>query len=348
MATFTRFGTRRTVRILLVGCGAMGQGWVERIIAKPGLSLIGLADIDPKAAEATVRRFQLDGMPVYPSLEDALAADRPDVVVDITIPSAHYQVTRTALKAGCHVLGEKPLAESLPHARAMCREARERGLLYMVTQNRRYIPAMVALREAMKARRIGRLSSLDADFYIGAHFGGFRDLMDDPLILDMAIHSFDQARMISGCDPVSVYCHEYHPHGSWYRGAAAAVCIFELTGGVVFTYRGSWAAEGFNTSWECQWRAQGSIGTVIWDGRDAPRMQQVVGTTGFRRETRETVLPLSTLAHPGHHGVLDEFVQGLRAGRRPQSECHDNIKSLAMCLAAIRSARAKRRVTVSW
>ena len=61
MATFTRFGTRRTVRILLVGCGAMGQGWVERIIAKPGLSLIGLADIDPKAAEATVRRFQLDG-----------------------------------------------------------------------------------------------------------------------------------------------------------------------------------------------------------------------------------------------------------------------------------------------
>jgi len=348
MASFTRFGARRSMRILVVGCGAMAQGWVERIISKPGLELIGLVDIRPEAAARTAARFRRAGLPQYTSLAAALRAAAPDVVVDITVPAAHHPVTLAALRAGCHVLGEKPLADTMAHARAMCRTALSRRRLYMVTQNRRHLPGMVALRAALKEQAIGRLSSLDADFFIGAHFGGFRDLMANPLLLDMAIHSFDQARMISGCDPLTVYCHEYHPHGSWYRGGAAAVCIFEFTKGVLFTYRGSWAAEGFNTSWECSWRAHGAKGALLWDGRDAPRLSQLVGGSGFQRETRERVLAVPALAHPGHHGVLEEFVRCLRAGTSPQSECHDNIKSLAMCLAAVRSARSGRKVTVRW
>jgi predicted dehydrogenase len=348
MAGFTRFRADRAIRMLVVGCGAMAQGWVERIIGKPGLELIGLVDIRPEAAARTAARFHLDGLPQYASLSAALRADAPDVVVDITVPEAHYAVTLEALRADCHVLGEKPLADTMAHARAMCRAARSRRRLYMVTQNRRHLPGMVALHDALKGQAIGRLSSLDADFFIGAHFGGFRDLMADPLLIDMAIHTFDQARMISGCDPLTVYCHEYRPHGSWYRGAAAAVCIFEFSKGVLFTYRGSWAAEGFNTSWECSWRAHGATGALLWDGRDAPRLSRLVGTSGFQRETSESVLAAGALDHHGHHGVLDEFVRCLRAGISPQSECHDNIKSLAMCLAAVESARKGRKVKVRW
>ena len=71
--------------------------------------------------------------------------------------------------------------------------------------------------------------------------------MDSPLLLDMAIHQFDLARMMTGADPEHVYTVEYNPHGSWYRGDAAASCIFEMSNGVVFTFNGSWAAEGCAT-----------------------------------------------------------------------------------------------------
>lgn len=348
MAAFTRFTARRSIRLLVVGCGSMAQGWVERILNKPGLELIGLVDIRPAAAARTATFFKLEQLPRFTSLAAALRATRPDAVVDITVPAAHHPVTLAALRAGCHVLGEKPLADSLVHARAMCRAAARVRRLYMVTQNRRHLDGMVAMQDAIRRATIGRLSSLDADFFIGAHFGGFRDLMDNPLLLDMAIHSFDQARMISGCDPLTVYCHEYHPHGSWYRGAAAAVCIFEFTRGVLFTYRGSWAAEGFNTSWECSWRAHGARGALRWDGRDAPRLQRPVGKTGLVHKVTESVLSAPALVHIGHHGVLDEFVRCLRSGARPQSECHDNIKSLAMCLAAVESTRRGRKVAVRW
>lgn len=51
--------------------------------------------------------------------------------------------------------------------------------------------------------------------------------MDHPLIVDMAIHPFDQARFICGTDQASVYCHEYNPLGYWYNGNVSAICILK-------------------------------------------------------------------------------------------------------------------------
>ncbi|MGD0091923.1 MAG: Gfo/Idh/MocA family oxidoreductase [Planctomycetota bacterium] len=346
MATFKPFVEDRKVRIVQVGCGGMAQGWVERTQKRPDAELVGLVDIRRPAAEETAAKHNLPPGIVYNTLEEAIAQAKPDAVTDITVPEAHYGVTVTALKAGCHVLGEKPLADSLAHAKAMCAAARKAKRLYMVTQNRRYMGTIQAFSKAAKEGTIGRLSSLDADFFIGAHFGGFRDVMDHVLVLDMAIHTFDQARFICGCDPLAVYCHEFNPHGSWYKGAAAALCIFEMTNGVAFTYRGSWAAEGYNTSWESNWRATGSQGTIVWDGAAQPKCQRPVGTEGFHRKLEDVALPEIKVAQGGHEGVLDEFLQALRSGATPQTVCDDNIKSLAMCFAAIESATKKRRVKV--
>lgn len=54
--------------------------------------------------------------------------------------------------------------------------------------------------------------------------------MDSPLILDMAIHQFDQARCMTGADALAVTCHEFNPAWSWYRHGAGASAIFEMTG----------------------------------------------------------------------------------------------------------------------
>src|SRR5207248_2903614 len=122
---------------------------------------------------------------------------------------------------------------------------------------------------------------LNADFYIGAHFGGFRDEMESPLLLDMAIHTFDAARFASGADPVSVYAEEFNPSWSWYGGNCSATAIFEMTGGLRFTYRGSWCAEGLPTSWESEWRAVGAKGSATWNGESSPLAEVVAETDGF-------------------------------------------------------------------
>src|SRR5579862_9826496 len=217
MSAFEKVTHPDPIRVVQVGCGSMAQGWVARTIKKPGLQVVGLIDIRREAAEKTAADKGLPPTVVFNTLTEALAKTKPDAVFDITVPSAHYGVTMEALRAGCHVLGEKPLSDSMKNAKAMCAAAAESRRLYMVTQNRRHMGNILAFSKAVKENAIGELASLDADFYLGAHFGGFRDVMEHVLIVDMAIHTFDQARMLSGCDPKAVYCHEYNPKGSWYK-----------------------------------------------------------------------------------------------------------------------------------
>jgi predicted dehydrogenase len=189
-----------------------------------------------------------------------------------------------------------------------------------------------------------------ADFYMGAHFGGFRDLMDYPLILDMSIHTFDAARYLTGADPVSVYCHSFNPARSWYKGDASAVAIFEMTDGIVFTYRGSWCALGENTGWNSHWRLLGSRGSVLWNGTEDFKAEAVKpdAEPKFILDNQSLEVPVAAMETVGHAAIMREFVSALRENRQPETDCRDNIKSLAMVLAAVESAKTGKKVTVRW
>ena len=194
--------------------------------------------------------------------------------------------------------------------------------------------------------QVGALGILNSDFYIGAHFGGFRDEMVNVLLLDMAIHTLDQARFLAGADPVSVYCEEFNPAWSWYKGDAGATALFEMTGGLRYTYRGAWCSEGKNTSWESEWRAVGSKGTALWDGTGAPSADVVTQTGAFISETEPRAIDVPSGVPGGIAGSLRDFLNALETGATPMGECHDNIKSLAMVFAAIESSASGKRVPV--
>ncbi len=324
----------------------MGRAWAATLRDSPDVRIVGWIDLRPDVAARAADDLALGDLLISDDLERALAELRPDFVVDVTVPEAHREVTLRALAAGVPVLGEKPMATNMSHAREMVAAAERAGVLYAVSQNRRYDPGLQALRRLIHDE-LGGLGILNADFYIGAHFGGFRDQMDHPLLLDMAIHTFDAARYLSGADPVAVYCESFNPPWSWYRGDACATALFEMTGGLRFTYRGSWCSDGRHTSWDAAWRAVGARGSATWDGAGAPVAEVVVADEGFLRPTElRTSAPDESLAR-GLAGSLRDFLHALDTGTPPMTECHDNIKSLTMVFAAIESAASGRRVQVA-
>lgn len=331
-------------RALLVGAGAMGRQWATNLTACDEVTFAGWLDIRPGAAAQAAQELGLEVGYTGENLEQALAELRPDFLVDVTVPEAHHDVTLTALAAGVPVLGEKPMADTLERARAMVAASERTGVLYMVSQSRRYHAQLQALRRLI-VEQVGQLGILNADFYLGPHFGGFRDEMPSPLLLDMAIHTFDAARYLSGADPVAVYCEEFNPPWSWYKGAASATAIFEMSDGLRFTYRGSWCAEGRMTSWESEWRAVGSNGTTTWDGHHPPVAELVTQSGNFFSDVETRTVPVDDIP-VGIAGSLRDFLNALRTGATPMGECHDNIKSLAMVFAAIESAATGRRVMI--
>lgn len=331
-------------RCVVVGAGGISNAWFPPLKTE-GVEVVAVVDVRPEAAQAQIEKYELD-CPAETDLRTTLRRFRPDFVVDLTIPEAHCQVTCTALRAGCHVIGEKPMAATLAEARRMLKTAEESGKLYMVSQSRRWDARHERVRRTLAGGEIGALTTINCDFYLAAHFGGFRDLMDSPLILDMAIHHFDLARCLSGADPEAVYAHEFNPSGSWYDGDASASCIFEMSGGVVFTYRGSWCSEGFHTSWHGDWRIVGEKGTILYHHDQPPAAQTVSGSEGFHRPLADVEVPVEDIGAQGMHGALREMLRYLHTGEMPQTECHDNIRSLAMVFAAMESSRGRERVPV--
>lgn len=332
-------------RVIVAGCGGMSRIWLDDATSRGTVEVAALVDLYEETARKAAARHGLN-VPIYKDLAEALDKTEADLVFDVTIPASHKTVVTTALRAGCNVFGEKPMAESMEDAKEIVRVAKETGKRYAVMQNRRYLKQIRALRDLVASGTIGQVGSIHADFFLGPHFGGFRDAMESPLIVDMAIHTFDQARFISGADPVSVYCHEYNPPGSWYQGNASAVCIFEMSDGSVFTYRGSWCAEGFPTSWEADWRIIGSRGTARWDGHSMPAAEIVdeSAAPGFIRAVRRVEASTAWNGREGHLGCLDEMFAALEEGRPAETDCTDNIKSMAMVFGALESAKTGRKV----
>ena len=337
------------LKTVLVGCGGITKAWLDHVTTRDDVVLAGLVDIDPAQARRVQTTYGLTDAQIGTDLAAMLDAVNPDVVFDCTVPPVHATVAVTALEHGCHVLGEKPMATSVADAQRINAAAARAGKLHAVIQNRRYLDGIVHYRDLVQSGRIGALTTLNADFYLGPHFGGFREEMAHVLLIDMAIHSLDQARFISGADPVSVYCHEWNPPGSWYAHGASAMAIFEMSDGIVFNYRGSWSAQGKPTTWACDWRAIGTRGTVLWDGEDGFAGEVVTGDEGFFYATTPMeIAPPAPLSYTGHAGVIDDFIAAVKTGGVPQTVGTDNIKSLAMVYAAIESAERGCKVPVVW
>ena len=336
-------------RIALAGCGDISNVWLSSLAKLDTARVVGLVDLDITRARTQAEAFALKDVSVGSDLENMILDTGAEVVFDCTVPPAHHGVVLTALAQGCHVFGEKPLAETMPQAREMVAAAEKAGRVYGVMQNRRWLPGIRRVRHALDAGCIGKAHSLHADFFLGPHFGGFREEMKHVLLLDMAIHSFDQARFLLDANPLSSVAAEWNPPGSWYGHGASAMAFFEMDGGRTVTYRGSWCAEGLPTSWECAWRIVGDKGTLIWDGGQEMRAEVVDGTEGFLRPTRSVDIPEYHLpeADNGHSGAIRNFLQSLAKGKSPATPASDNLHSLAMVHAAIRSAESGCRVDVS-
>jgi len=112
---------RKTAGVALVGCGFVADFYVRTLAAYPQLELLGVTDRDSARASSLAAHH---GLNAYPTLADLLHDDRVAIVVNLTNPRSHFEVSRAALEAGKHVYSEKPLAMTFGEARELVTLAR--------------------------------------------------------------------------------------------------------------------------------------------------------------------------------------------------------------------------------
>jgi len=111
--------------VAIIGCGNIAAGYAKDLAVYPEIDLVGCFDLEKEKAQALADEH---GGRVYDSFENLLSDDSVDIVVNLTIHHAHYDVTRQCLEAGKHVHSEKPLALTLEEGRALVELAKEKGV----------------------------------------------------------------------------------------------------------------------------------------------------------------------------------------------------------------------------
>jgi predicted dehydrogenase len=192
------------LRVLVAGCGNMGASHARAYHKMPEFQIVGLVSRGPESRQAISK--ELGGLPEFSDYYEALAATKPDVVSINTYPETHGPYARAAIKAGCHVFCEKPLAETVEEAQSIVDAARANRRKLVIGYILRVHPAWVRFIEI--ARTLGKPLVMRMNLNQQSHgptWNVHRNLMKSMSpIVDCGVHYVDVMCQMTGARPVRV------------------------------------------------------------------------------------------------------------------------------------------------
>ena len=333
------------LKLIQCGLGGMGKAWRDNATAaSPDFDVIAVVDVSEKALHEGGEHLRIPPKRRFADLREALTSVQADAVLTVTPPAVHVEHATLAFSHGLHLLTEKPIADSLENAKRMVKLAARAGRQLVVAQNYRYSGAMMRLRQLLDAAPLGALGHGHLDFYIGADFTGtFRQTMQFPLLVDMAIHHLDLIRAVTGRNIARVTALSFRPPWSWYRHQPGLKMLLELEDGTPFSYSGDWSALGRQTAWNGTWRLQCPQGSIhVEKDQIAVARCERWGKSFCEEPVDVPPAPLN-----GQAALLAAFARAIRDGAPAATSGADNLWSFGAVIAGVESARAKKTIDVA-
>jgi predicted dehydrogenase len=192
------------LRVLVAGCGNMGASHARAYDKMPEFEIVGLVSRGATSRQALSK--ELGGLPGFSDYYAALAATKPDVVSINTYPETHGPYARAAIKSGCHVFCEKPLAETVEEAQSIVDAARANRRKLVIGYILRVHPAWIRFIEI--ARTLGKPLVMRMNLNQQSHgpaWNVHRKLMESMSpIVDCGVHYVDVMCQMTGAKPVRV------------------------------------------------------------------------------------------------------------------------------------------------
>ena len=141
------------MRIAFVGCGYVADLYMATLRRHPELELVGVHDRDP-VRQARFSAYH--GLSSWPTLEALLADERVEMVLNLTNPRSHFEVTRACLEAGKHVYSEKPLAMEVSQAEELVALAARKGVRISGAPSRLLAEPAQTMWKALRDGAIGK------------------------------------------------------------------------------------------------------------------------------------------------------------------------------------------------
>lgn len=190
----------KTVRLGLIGAGGIAQVHLRALADLEGVEVAAVCDVDYARAEKTALRWNIPH--AYQDHHELLAKEDVEAVIVCTFNQAHRAPTVDALRAGRHVLLEKPMAATLDDAAAITQAARQSDRILMVALKTRYSPYMQAAKAIVDSGTLGDIYYAEtvAARRCGIPGGSFvrKDSAGLGAVADIGVYSLDAALDLMG------------------------------------------------------------------------------------------------------------------------------------------------------
>ena len=318
-------------RIALVGAGGISAAHLEAY-RSAGLDVAVICSRTRANAEA--RRDQY--FPAAEATDDVngtLTRDDIDVVDLTPHPAERLELMETAIRAGKHVLSQKPFVLDLDEGVRLAHLADEKGVVLAVNQNGRWAPHLAWMREAVQAGLIGHLQSChfsihwDHGWIAGTPF----EAMEELILYDFAVHRFDFLASLIGDRASMVFATTATAHGQSVRPPMLAQALIAFDGGqaaLLFDGAARFGAEDRTF-------VTGSLGTLACQGPD-PGNQDVILTNAAGRACAQLE---GSWFKEGFLGTMGALLKAIEDGTQPLNSARGNLHALALVFAAVASAR---------
>lgn len=326
------------VKFALVGAGSIGKKHAGCIRGIEGASLEAVVDIVPEEAKLVAG----DDAVACQTLEEALASVEIDAVDVCTPTPTHADIAIAALKAGKHLLLEKPMARTLEQCDAILEAAASAPGKAMVAHVLRFFPEYRSARDAVEAGKVGKpavvRTSRGGSFPRGED-SWYADFdQSGGVVLDLIIHDFDWLLWCLG-PAERVFARGMAPRKPRVQDYALVTIGFQS--GCIAHVEGTWMRpSGFETKFEIA----GDGGLIDFSGANSRSLDVALKAPPGERAAVQ--IPESPLAVSPYEEEIRHFVECVRTGQMPSISLQEAREATRVSLAALQSMETGQPVTL--
>jgi predicted dehydrogenase len=325
-------------RIGLIGAGGIAPSHLDAYRAA-GWEVAAICSRTKGKAEALAAAWY-PGARVCTDASEVFADPTIDVVDLTPHPADRLALIEAALRAGKHVLSQKPFVLDLDEGLRLADLADAQGVRLAVNQNGRWAPHMAWMRAAVQAGLIGEVISVHARVHWdhGWIAGTAFERMEDLILYDFGIHWFDFVASLVGERAQTVFATASMARGQGAKVPLLAQALIGMEGGQASLVFDGATGQG---PWNATYVA-GTKGSLRSEGPDLG-VQQVTLSTA---EGQARPVLTGQWFNDGFAGAMGALLLGIEEGREPANGARENLQSLALAFAAIRSRQSGQAVKV--
>jgi predicted dehydrogenase len=342
------------IRVAVIGCGKIAQTrHIPEYEANADAQIMGFYDLNQERAKGLAARF---GGKAYESVEALLADPNIDAVSVCVANNAHAKVSIDALRAGKHVLCEKPMAITLQECEDMVAAARKADRKLMIDQNQRFTKAHRKAKALLEADEIGKVLTFRTTF---GH-GGPETWSIDPgkstwffdkskaamgAMADLGVHKTDLIQWLTNSRVVETSAvvrtlDKRYSDGSLIGVDDNTICTYTMDNGAIGTMTASWTYYGEEDNSTVLYGTKGIM--KIYSDPDYSII--VIHSDGSKAFYQ--IDQIQTNDNQTSTGVIDEFIDALENHREPAVRGEDVLSAMRVVFANIESAQKNIPVKV--